>query len=571
MNQNKLIIIMIVTILNTAVTGRLLSTDNSTESIKDVKYVFKPAPEDPGFYENLIDNKLKKLYISTFDFYDKTNNDTKSLIETKADILQSIQNEITLLESKHENKLDNDYFNQNPKKISCIEHVKNLGLGYTCMDKGSISIEDKDIIQTEDILGSRFTPIFVVEKKLKKFFLIIFDEAIDLELGIQKHFVHNQMSLELNEYKIINSRYAGIYTYIPHHNTLRYNIKNNNFQIYEKLFVMQSLVNYAIEFFDNFEPRNNLLMLNLLPTNILVTKESFLKLRLMKFIRGTKMEEDVIISPESIDENTKMNQRSTIVFLLGKLFYYILFGVFPESNKIDDDKYMIEYNKFFHLKDFPEINGDLLELIRGMVNKSPMDRQSLEYITNKLDEFLEEQNSFYYTLQKKIAEIKNEMENEIRSEYFEHELFIRKKNKETNIYESKDDSFAIKAEIKNEQYAIESLRKKYLFFIGRSKQCYYQKTKNEINYLDNYGMFMFNAKEIVSVFDLLNEKAIEKIEEHYEIIEEHHEEEGLKIEFIILIIFLLFLISIISSYFILKDHEMVKYLQKDFPAKLILA
>jgi hypothetical protein len=465
------------------------------------------------------------------------------------------------------------YFKKNSMEISCIDHMKMLGLGFACLNSKSISPEEKNFIQADDIRGTISTPIFVVTKNKKKYFMVIIDELFDLELAIYQHFKDNNMSIELIEYKIINSRFVGIYSYFTHEDTLRSQVLHGKMTMYEKLYTMKELIKYAMEFFDMFDPRNDLLQLNLLPGNLLLTKESFYKFRLIRFIRGCSRDKKIIHIPEAMDLTNKLNQRSSIVYVLGATFYFILFKKFPAKGNIDNKKLMIDFRKNVGSGESSDIYSDLIELIRGMMNTSPVDRPSLEYANNKMTGLESKANTLYYDLEKEINSIIVKMENEIQDEYIQYEEFYRQKVKEANLDDPRKNSVMVKSRWRNEKEKSNVLRKEYLLYTGRAEKCGYGSTDNQINFLDDYGMFSMERKDIQSAKDLYNpnESFNKQINMHKEEHEEHVDLHHIRIEFIFLIAFLLLLIMIVSSYFYLKNNDIVLYLKEDFHARLILS
>ena len=563
--------ILIVSLLLASSTQRILSASDSDEAshYAPIKYTFHGAPTDPEFYKSELSNKIKKLASMgiTWNGLGKAHN--TEMIEKKGKLLQRLQKEANNTGVIFESMTNEKYFRTKAVDISCIDHMKMMGLGFTCMDTNSIAPEDRNLIEADEIKDARFTSIYVVSRNSKKYFMVILDDDYDLELGIYMFYKENNISLDLIEYKIVNSRFVGIYSYFPHQNTLRHQIMEEDLTTYEKLFIMKQMTKIAMDFFNTFEPRNNLLKLNLLPANLMVTRESFFKLRLIRFIRGSRTEKDLTIVPESIDMTNKLNQRSSIVYVLGKIFYFITFKTYSFAKEIDEDKYMKEFNRTFKIEEFPDIDPDLMDLMRGMMNRSPVDRPSLEYAYNKLKDLERDANTLYYTMKKSMFDFSFTMENEIRKEYSLFEESVRTKVKEANLEDPTKNSIMIRSKWKNEKEKSDKLRRDYLLFTGRSMKCGLSHTKSQINFLDDYGLFPIESKEIQSIKVLLHEPGIPEQLKHEE--EEHHEDlNELRIEFVLLIVFLLLLIAIVSTYFALKDKEIVMYMKNDFPAKLIL-
>ena len=590
------ITLLVVLALSMNISSRLLEASTSPEvqsptisnreppSQKDVKYVFKSAPTDPEFYTT--SSKSRQIF---FDLgirsVDGNDRDIQHHITRKNNQVLEITKKMLRNDKRGVIHSQNDYENVPILKLNCIDHLKMLRLGYTCMDSNSIKPEEREFVTPDDIKDNRFTSIFVVMRNLKKYFMVVMDSMYDLELGIYKHFEDNDMGLELIEYKIVDSRFVGIYSYLPHSSTLRHHIKSGRMSYYEKLFVIKQLNEYAIEFFREFEPRNNLMMLNLLAANVLVTEESFYKLRLIRMIRGSQGEQEEVISPEKTNIKNKINQRSSTVYLLGSIFYFIFFQERPKNMPIDETPVMKEYNEKFQINNFPDINMSIVELIRSMMNSNPIDRVSLEYSLSKIEEELQNALTIEYQFKLWSSQIKEEMEFEIRKEYVQHEEMKRKKYKLAQIKDQSkkdknNDSAAIHSKYENEIHKADALRMRFLKWIGRAEHCDLEPTENQINFLSDYGLIPVDQNDIVSFASVSSDpqhrEELEKNahgdhgEDHGDGHGDHEDLHEMRTEFILLIAFLLLLIGIVSMYFYMKDKDIVMYLKEDFPAKLIL-
>ena len=572
--------------LSTGTENKTSTNQEEKPNAKQPTFVFKAAPVEKEFYRDFAKSRQLFFDLGLMNKNDEERN-IQHMIFRKNKALLEILKKIIRMQGKSVIISKKETLTYPILKLKCIDHLKILRLGYTCIDSNSIRPEEREFLKPDDIKDNRFTSIFVVMRNFKKYFMIVLDSMYDLELGIYKHFEHNDIGLELIEYKIVDSRFVGIYSYLPHSNTLRHHIRSGNMSYYEKLFVMKQLNEYAIEFFRKFEPRNNLMMLNLLAANVLVTEESFYKLRLIRMIRGSKAEQETAIAPEKMSIKNKINQRSTIVYLLGCTFYFIFFEEKSQNLPIDETPIMKEYNENLKLKNFPEVSTSIIELIRSMMNSNPIDRVSLEYSLSKIEEELQKALTIEYQFKLWKSQIKKEMEFEIRKEYVQHVEMKRKKYqmakiKDQSKKDKNNDSAAINSKYENEIHKADSLRMRYLKWIGRAEQCDLESTEDQINILSDYGLIPINQNEIVSFASVSSDPHYREEAEknaHGDHGEDHGDGHGddhhedlheMRTEFILLIAFLLLLIGIVSTYFYMKDKEIVMYLKEDFPAKLIL-
>jgi hypothetical protein len=570
------VIITIICTLTPTITSETTNTPVQKQKIEIApKYVFKPAPIDVSFYEKAPSKTLQILkQMGVANGVSQTHQ--MQMLNLKNKINQEIKQNKENSSPTYISLANDEYYNTPIIELTCIQHMKMMRLGYSCVDSKSISPEEREYLVPDDIEENRYTPIFVVMKNYKKYFMVIMDSKYDLEVGIYKHLPNNSIGLELLEYKIIDSRFVGIYTYLPHTSTLRYHIKSGQMTFFDQLFVMKQMTKYAIDFFNEFEPRNNLLTLNLLSGNLLVTKESFYKLRLIRYIRGSVREYTQIIQPEKKDLTNKINQRSSIVYLLGYMFYFILFGIDPPKGSIDDTPIFQEYNAKLYLEKFPHVNNSLMEMIRGMMNSNPIDRVSLEYVNTKLEENLKASMTLEYEFKLYMSEITMDMDHEIRTEYVVHEEKMRAKYKDSQINGQVKDkkngnSTSIQNRYENEIAKADPLRISFLKWIGRAERCYFKETQNQVNFLNDYGLIPVDKSSITSYRGLSDDGGHAEAHDHaHDSHEEHENLEEMRIEFILLILFLLFIIGIVSTYFALKDKEIVMYLKEDFPAKLVL-
>lgn len=560
MVMNDLSKVIYVFLLFSFSSSRILTTNPDPEVIpKSPVYKFSSAPlfnrdqnEEPD------STKDEPQGGSTVEKEEDKNKDLHEIVERqKTLMMKQFLIKFSKIGLMHSKLTEEQYFRTPAKKLTCIEHITMMEVGYSCLDTKSIPPEDRLFVIPDDIKGAAHQTIFVVTKTNRKYFMKVLDEMYDLELAIMRKYFYFNQGLELIEYKIVNSRFVGIYSYIEHSNTLNDWILNKDLTIFEQILILEKITSIASNFFQIFEPKNNLLKLNLLPSNILVTNESFFKLRLINFTRYLKTENDLVVIPESEDISTKLNQRSTIVYLLGKVFYYIIFKKYVKGISIADEPNIIEFKKNNFIKGYPDLNPKLIEMIHEMLNKSPIDRPSLEYIMEELHNFKLMQETPYYWFVQQFAEIRLMMEHEIRGEYIENEENIRKVARNNALIRKSQYSLLLNAKYKAEIRKSDHLRSQYISYIGRYEKCMLSSTTEQTNIIDSYGLIPFFDKGI-------NDK------DYFEVIHlPHAGDKRMEIELAVLIVILVIANFAVSLYFILKNMNIKIYMKKDFPAKLI--
>ena len=219
------------------------------------------------------------------------------------------------------------YHSQEPIQFTCVEHVKMLEIGFACMDKDSLDPEEVGIVQPDEVKGANLRTFFVVSKNNRKYFMKIMARMYDLEHYLEDKFYNDDFAQTLIEYKIVKGRFVGIYAYYGHQDTLYHNIVNKKLKFFEKLMIMKKMASFASIFYEEVEPQNNILKLNFLTSNILITKEGYNTIRLINILRSSKSELGFMQVPEykNWDENTVVNQKLSNVYVMSRVFYFILF------------------------------------------------------------------------------------------------------------------------------------------------------------------------------------------------------------------------------------------------------
>lgn len=219
------------------------------------------------------------------------------------------------------------YLSKEPIQFTCVEHVKMLEIGFSCMDADSLDPEEVGIVEPDVVKGANFRTFFVVSKNNRKYFMKIMSNMYDLEHFLEDKFYNDDIAQTLIEYKIVKGRFVGIYAYYGHENTLYHNIVNKQLSFLDKLLIMKKMATFASVFYEEVEPQNNILKLNFLSSNILITKEGYNTIRLINILRSSTSELGYLTVPEyyNWDESTVVNQKLSNVYVMSRAFYFILF------------------------------------------------------------------------------------------------------------------------------------------------------------------------------------------------------------------------------------------------------
>ena len=477
-----------------------------------------------------------------------------------------------------EGMLTEDFYYSTPtKQFTCVEHIKMLEIGFNCMDKQSMSPEDIGSDTLDEIKGILYQSFYVVSKNGRRYFMKVLESLYDLEHELEDQFHGERFSLPLIEYKIVRGRFVGIYSYYKHRHTLYYAVKSNLLTFVQKLIIMSSIANICSDIYAHVEPQNNLIKVNFLASNLLLTQEGYMSFRMINIVRNTKEEKDVVVLPEYSNPAFVVNQRQSAVYIMSRIFYFIL------SNENFENE--IEFMDLNYIKNFHEVHkdeekwsqettftNDLIDLLRTMSNTNPVDRPSIEYVLNIVDHMAKSALSFTEWLEKRSSELKINMKFEVDNEVAENEDRLRIMARQTAARkrEKMDDKWKeTEKKYKQEIDLNEENQQKFYKYVGRSKECELEDSKELQNPLDTFGfvpnlLFLDADKVIKHSNDC--EHGDKHGDEHGD---EHHEDlTELKIEFVLLIAGLLLLAMLVSSYFIFKNLDMAGFDKAKFPVHI---
>lgn len=486
------------------------------------------------------------------------------VIQNQFAMAQQWNDEFKNTVSKNNGINSDKYFETDPKEISCQVHMSNMGVNYSCMDSESIPVIDQLNNPPDDIDGCYFQTIFVVQKNSKKYFAKITDNSYDLEIGILSNYDETESDiLYLFEYKIINGRFLGIYSYVNHYGTLRHHLDNDTLDDYEKFLIMLKLTSVAINFFEKFDGRNNLLSLDLLPSNVLMTQEKYLEIRLMSFIKNTESENRLMEIPEDNDDTLSMNKRSVCVFELGKIFFLILFKRYFTGISIENQPEIEQFEENGEFKNFEHVDKNMINLLKQMMMRDPIDRVSLEHVKFELRIHINNLRNPIHIFKSFTGNFFYLMKTEINYEYMEYEDRIRSLSMFENENGSSTEKVALESNLVFERTKAQHLRTEYVLFKGRASSCDFKKTLNQTNNLDSSGLIFFEYNENF-IFDNLNENH----DNHHH---DDHGNHGLAFELKVIIVIMVTLISFIGVYFMMRGMKVQMFQKEDFTARLILS
>lgn len=494
-----------------------------------------------------------------------------------------------------------DFYKENdPIQFSCVEHVKMLEIGFTCEDGPSIDLDDKGVVEPDDIKGVFFQSFYVVTKNSRKYFMKVLKDMYTIEHYLEDKFYNDDIGLTLVEYKIVKHRFVGIYAYYPHNNTLMYHLKEGNLNMFQKLFIMAKITKFASIIFEEVEPQNNMIKVNFFPSNLLITKEGYLNIRLINICRVTKEEKMYIKLPEYQDrqDEKKINQRLSTVYVLSRTFYQIIFNEDNGENDFDDlekvKEFRAQYKASTSRSKEDDILSDLVDLMRSMSNSNPVDRPSIEYVLNTIQDKMDRVLNWQEKINIKWEIVKTKMKDEVDDEMAAHEDRVRlqARKKALKKLEMKNDDWAKKDEIYQNQ--LKEYQEKQIImyeFKGWSENCPAKDPENLLNILDSFGyipnFITFNGSEEEDSDQALNhESHHKKADKEKNELKDNHSDHGahgdhgdhehhedlteLRVEFILLIAFLLLLAGLVSSYFVFKNLDIKMYEIEQFPTHIEL-
>ena len=461
------------------------------------------------------------------------------------------------------------YFSTPAKQFTCVEHIKMLEIGHSCMDRLSMGPEEIGSELIDEIEGVIYQSFYVVNKNNHRYFMKVLDNLYDLEHELEDQFYQDRFSFPLIEYKIIRGRFVGIYSYFKHQHTLYHAVKSNLLTFVQKLATMSNIANICSDIFSRVDPQNSFIKVNFLAGNLVLTQEGYMSFRLINIIRSTKEEREIVVLPEYRNRDFLVNQRPSAVYIMSRIFYFILSGErFPNEIDFDDLDY---------IKSFKEIHKDeekwsqetffkqeLISLLRTMSNTNPVDRPSIEYVLNMVSKMAKSALTFTEWLEKRSSKLRIDMKLEVTNEIAENEDRFRIMARQTAAHQREkiDDKWGVtEQQYKRELKLNKESQRKFLEYVGSSKECQLKDSQDLQNPLDTFGfvpnLLFLNADKVIK----------NSAEEGHEVGHgaEHHEDlTELKTEFILLIVGLLMLAMLVSSYFIFKNLHMEGFDKNNF-------
>ena len=512
-------------------------------------------------------------------------NDTEIQLEIPPNNEQTIQND----HENHENHekisqhvheeeeeiTEEKYYAAPSKKFKCVDHIKMLEIGYSCMDSESMTPEDVGEYIPDDIHGAVNQTIFVVSKNSRKYFMKILDKLYNLELLLLPMFSGDGYSFWLVEYKIIRGRYIGIYSYIKHHSTIRYLIKENNFSLFNRVYVLRDLAEIASDFYSFANSQNSLLQLNLWPSNILLTEEGFLRIRLINYLVTTENKGVINDFPQYKKQNPVVNQKSVTVYLFGKLIFYYLYGRHSKKDNIDEEPEVIELNNSDLTDKHTRVMKYLIQISRGMLQENPIDRPSIELVQSQFEKALDVLFDPWIKIQCVYSDYMYIVSQEIKNEMDSHEDNLRitarsialSKMKRKKCSEQKDKEYV------GQMKACKAKNQEFFDYVGMEENCKIEPTQKITNHLDSFGF----VPALISTFedtDIVAENVLEKKGNGTRGVANDDsvkmDPRQMRYEFFILIGILSSLVLMVIAYFFLKKLKVTEYEKNFFSANLII-
>ena len=479
------------------------------------------------------------------------------------------------LHKEEEEITEEKYYAAPSKTFKCVDHIKMLEIGYSCMDSESMTPEDVGAYKPDDIHGAINQTIFVVSKNGRKYFMKILDKLYNLELLLLPMFSGDGYSLWLVEYKIIRGRYIGIYSYIGHHSTIKYLLQGNDFSLFNRVYVLRDLAEIASDFYSFVNSQNSLLQLNLWPSNILLTEEGFLRIRLINYLVTTEDKNVVNDFPQYKKSNPIVNQKSITVYLLGKLVFYFIYGRHSKMDNIDEEPEVIELNKSDLTDRNTRVMKYLIQISRGMLQDNPIDRPSIELVQSQFDKALDVLFDPWTKVRCSYCDYMFIVNQEAKNEIDSHEDNLRIKARSNALAklikkksrEQKDITYV------EQMKAINAKNQEFFDYQGMEENCKIEPTQKIINHLDSFGF----VPALISTYedtDNVAEDVLEKKENGTRGVTNDDtakmDPRQMRYEFFILIGILSCLVLMVIAYFFLKNLKVTEYEKNFFSANLII-
>ena len=367
------------------------------------------------------------------------------------------------------------YFSENILNLDCIEHIKFMNINYSCVE------DHKEIFP-------RDTSLFLVEKNFEKYYMRLEDVPVKYEILLEKSLKIEGLVLHLLEHKIIKSRFIGIYRHEPNSGLLDTLIRSRYLDKYQIYTLMHSLAQMIFKILEDRDAKNPLLNINLHPTNVMLVDSRYTSVKLVKVVPSIMREIVSLSVPEQRLWDVFVDKRSKHVYILGKLFYFLCFRVFPKKVS----KSMLDFlsNAHDHEGDF-NYDSRIVYMIRNMLNNSPVDRPSLSEVLGIIHDVKSDSSFFFDRAVDYLESVFRAMKSELEMEVFKF------KAQQNEMFRSPDDVHDLDA---LPRASIDSQEKQVPEADKFLEAFFKLRIRTDVNTRDKFGMI----KDIV-IEDLVDE------------------------------------------------------------------
>lgn len=295
------------------------------------------------------------------------------------------------------------YFELKPSNISCSDHIKYMEINYSCVDN------------VEDIFPTDMS-MFIVEKNFQKYFMRLDDDLLAYELILEQSLKIEGVVLNLLEHKIVRHRFVGIYRYEANRGTLDNLVRNEFLSLFEIYSFMLSIVEIAERTLNDRDPKNPYLSVNIFPTNLLVVPATRNKLKMVRSLPLVRREVINYFVPEFNLQNGFVDNRSSLVFVMGKVFYFLCFQQLPLNSSPEFLEHLS--SSAGENENGVLIDEKIMHMMRRMLNSSPVDRPTLLEIRKMVQEVKSQFKFFLQIVGEQVSNSFNVMQSEVNVELF---------------------------------------------------------------------------------------------------------------------------------------------------------
>ena len=316
---------------------------------------------------------------------------------------------------------EENYFSNHLSIFACEEHIQMLNLDYRC-------------VKEETPLFPRDMNLFVVQGNLQKYFMILSDNMKKYEFGLYKTLNVNGTVLKLLQHKTLKGRFVGIFQYLPNLGSLDYLVKTSSLSLYKTLKYMRSITKNILTTYFQRDTKEYYFRMNIIPTNLMIVDDSNFSIKLIRIFTSSTKELTLNRVPEDDMVPHLIDTKKEAVYRLAKLFFFMVFKKYHLNFSNQDieemDKFLLVLDQ--EPEEYPDLDIDLIRLIRKMLNTYAVDRitleetyASLDHILSKseyrYDMFFDQMENYYYfckteidhEIYKRNYQLKNEAQNVI--------------------------------------------------------------------------------------------------------------------------------------------------------------